>query len=62
MVKLKKLPALIYSFLIYAFLYIPIVVLIAYSFNDSKYRGKWSGFTLRWYTDLFQDPDILRAI
>ncbi len=62
MVKLKKLPALIYSFLIYAFLYIPIVVLIVYSFNDSKYRGKWSGFTLRWYTDLFQDPDILRAI
>lgn len=62
MVRLKKLPALIYSLLIYAFLYIPIVVLIVYSFNDSKYRGKWSGFTLRWYQELFQDPDILRSI
>lgn len=62
MVKLKKLPALIYSLLIYAFLYIPIIVLIVYSFNDSKYRGSWSGFTLKWYHELFRDPDILRAI
>lgn len=62
MVKLKKLPALIYSLLIYAFLYVPIIVLIVYSFNDSKYRGNWSGFTLRWYYELFQDPDILSSI
>ena len=62
MVKLKSALANMYSLLIYAFLYIPIVVLIIFSFNDSKYRGKWSGFTLRWYQDLFSDPDIMRAL
>ena len=39
MVKLKKLLSVLYSVLIYAFLYVPIVVLIVFSFNDSKYRG-----------------------
>ena len=62
MVKLKSALANIYSLLIYAFLYIPIVVLIVFSFNDSKYRGNWSGFTLRWYQDLFSDPDIMSAL
>lgn len=62
MVKVKSAAANIYSFLIYAFLYIPIVVLIVFSFNDSKYRGNWSGFTLRWYQELFADPDIMRAL
>ncbi|MGL5257174.1 MAG: ABC transporter permease [Proteocatella sp.] len=62
MVKLKSILANIYSFLIYAFLYIPIVVLIVFSFNDSKYRGNWSGFTFRWYQELFSDPDIMSAL
>ncbi len=62
MVRLKKLAAVLYSLLIYAFLYIPIVVLIIFSFNDSKYRGNWNGFTLRWYSDLFSDPEILSVI
>lgn len=62
MVKLKSALANIYSFLIYAFLYIPIAVLIIFSFNDSKYRGNWSGFTFRWYQELFADPDIMSAL
>ncbi len=62
MVKFKKSLSLIYSFLIYAFLYVPIVVLIVFSFNDSKYRGNWNGFTFRWYQDLFSDPEILMVI
>ena len=62
MVKFRSALANIYSLLIYAFLYIPIVVLIVFSFNDSKYRGNWSGFTLRWYQDLFSDPDIMSAL
>lgn len=62
MVKSKKVFAIVYSILIYAFLYLPIIVLIVFSFNDSKYRGNWSGFTLRWYYDLISDPDILKTI
>jgi len=62
MVKIKGLVSNIYSFLIYAFLYIPIIVLIVFSFNDSKYRGNWSGFTLNWYKELFRDPDIMKAL
>lgn len=62
MVKLKKLLSVLYSVLIYAFLYVPIVVLIVFSFNDSKYRGNWSGFTFRWYLELFSDSEILLVI
>lgn len=62
MVKFKNSIADFYSFLVYLFLYLPIIVLIIFSFNDSKYRGNWSGFTLRWYEELFKDPDIMRAL
>ena len=41
--------------LILLFLYAPILVLIVYSFNDSKIMGPWAGFTLKWYVMLFQD-------
>ena len=44
------------------FLYIPIVVLIFYSFNAGKSRAKWEGFSLHWYADLFQDAAILKAL
>lgn len=59
---LLGLSANLYSILIYGFLYIPIVVLIVFSFNDSKYRGNWEGFTLRWYQELFADPEIMGAL
>lgn len=52
----------IYSSLIFLFLYAPIIVLIIFSFNDSKSRSTWSGFTLRWYVELFQDTAILKAM
>lgn len=51
-----------YALLIYLFLYLPIFLLILYSFNDSKYRGNWSGFTLRWYQELFRDKTIVTAL
>ncbi|MCY6957472.1 ABC transporter permease [Clostridium brassicae] len=52
----------IYAFLIYLFLYAPIAVLIIFSFNDSKSRAHWSGFTLKWYQALLQDNQILTAL
>ena len=45
-----------------AFLYAPIVVMIALSFNASVSRSQWTGFTLSWYAQLFHDPAILGAL
>lgn len=50
-----------YSFLIYLFLYAPIIILIVYSFNDSKVNAVWMGFTTKWYYQLASDGDILTA-
>ena len=58
MKKLRKA----YVGLIMAFLYAPIVMLILYSFNNSKSRAKWGGFTLKWYRELFADEAIMAAL
>lgn len=52
----------IYNTIIFTFLYAPIVVLIIYSFNDSKNRVQWGGFTLNWYRDLFSNELILESL
>lgn len=39
--------------LVFAFLYLPILILIIYSFNDSRFNSNWTGFTLKWYQKLF---------
>lgn len=52
----------IYTFLIFLFLYAPIIVLIIFSFNNSKSRGVWNGFTLKWYVELFRNDEILKAL
>lgn len=51
-----------YVFLIFLFLYAPIVTLIVLSFNASKTRAKWGGFTTRWYVSLFQNDAIMSAL
>ena len=52
----------LYAGLIYTFMYMPIVILIIYSFNNSRYRGNWEGFTLNWYVELFKDRSIMEAL
>ena len=52
----------IYIALIVLFLYAPIGTLMVLSFNRSKTRAKWGGFTLKWYVALFQNEEILRAL
>ncbi len=52
----------IYTALIFLFLYSPIAVLIVFSFNNSRNRVKWSGFTLKWYADLFENELILESL
>lgn len=48
-------------FLGFAFLYIPIISLVVFSFNDSALASSWSGFSLRWYISLFEDDALLSA-
>ncbi len=45
----------------YAFLYIPLVSVVFYSFNDSKLATVWGGFSTRWYGELFRNEQILDA-
>lgn len=59
---MKRFFSGLYSVLIFVFLYAPIVVLIVYSFNDSKSRAVWGGFTLRWYRSLLDNGEIMRAL
>ena len=45
----------------YAFLYLPIVSVVIYSFNDSRLVTLWGGFSFRWYRSLLESEDILAA-
>ncbi len=51
-----------YLGLILVFLYAPILVLIAFSFNSIRSMSKWGGFSFRWYTELFQNDTIMSAL
>ena len=51
-----------YLVLIFAFLYLPILVMIFQSFNAGESHAKWEGFSFRWYADMFKDPDIVKAL
>ena len=57
----KRLLQRAYIVLIFGFMYLPIAVLIAYSFNENKSRTVFSGFTLDWYRSLFHNEMILSA-
>lgn len=59
---MKKISSKIYIFLVFLFLYAPIFVLIANSFNQSKSRIVWTGFTLDWYKKLFNNEVILKSL
>ena len=59
---MKKFFKNFYLLLIFRCLYAPIVVLMIFSFNDSKSRRLWNGFTTRWYVELFRDADILHSL
>ena len=59
---IKKYLEKIYLALIFILLYAPILTLIVLSFNNSKTRAKWGGFTLKWYSSLFQNEQIMNAL
>lgn len=57
-----RLRSKIYTGLVFAFLFAPIVVMLAYSFNASKSLSVYSGFSLRWYQELLSDRNTLLAV
>jgi len=66
MLKSKSKPSFswqaVFSILMFFYMYLPLLVLTFYSFNDSAYSAGWKGFTLNWYTKLFRDSRILGAL
>lgn len=52
----------VYAVLVYAFIYTPIAVMIAFSFNDQKTNYYWVGFTTRWYEKLFTNSSIVEYL
>jgi spermidine/putrescine transport system permease protein len=60
----EKKPSLwlrLYTLLAYGFIYVPIFILIVFSFNSQKLNLQWQGFTLSWYGTLFHDQQVLLA-
>lgn len=51
-----------FSWLMIIFLYLPIAVLILYSFNESRINAVWSGFTWKWYISLFENRQVMQAL
>lgn len=58
----KRIAENFYLVLILIFLYAPIVTMMVLSFNSSKSRTQWGGFTLRWYTQMFDSATIMDAL
>ncbi|MBP3704220.1 MAG: ABC transporter permease [Clostridia bacterium] len=52
----------IYLAVILTLMYVPIVLVIIYSFNESKISSVWDGFSLKWYQDLFRDESIFESL
>ncbi|MBM6829789.1 ABC transporter permease [Anaerotignum lactatifermentans] len=52
----------IYAFLVYAILYIPIAVMMAFSFNNQRYNYYWNGFTTQWYGKLLNNSALLSSL
>jgi len=61
-VKKNGLVSRLFMLLVFLFLYAPILVLVVFSFNASKSKAVWAGFTLDWYRQLFQNDMILNAL
>ena len=60
--RLRKFFQDFYLVIILIFLYAPIVTMMILSFNDSKSRTLWGGFTTKWYTQMFESPAIMEAL
>ena len=57
-----KTSSKIYSGIVFAILFAPILVLLVFSFNESKSLSVFSGFSLKWYQELLKDRNTLEAV
>lgn len=62
MKKQRKFPSSLWIICALAFLYLPLVIMAIFSFNDSKSLSSWSGFSFRWYQELFANQQMIDAI
>ena len=60
--RLARLSTGLYVFLCFAFFYIPIIVTVVFSFNSSKSLTNFTGFSLRWYSQLIENSEIMSAV
>jgi spermidine/putrescine transport system permease protein len=58
----KKIASKVYVFLIFVFLYAPLLIMAFFSFNQANSTAVFSGFSLRWYKELFRDEETLSAL
>ncbi|MBQ2252751.1 MAG: ABC transporter permease [Clostridia bacterium] len=59
---MKRAPSKIYMVLVFAFLYLPILLMIFFSFSDSRSFSEFSGFSLEKYGELFRNDDLMQAV
>ncbi|KAF0190018.1 MAG: spermidine/putrescine transport system permease [Desulfobulbaceae bacterium] len=57
----KNLLLTVSAGLVYLFLYLPLVIVVVFSFNDSKLNAEWVGFTWKWYGKLLYNQEMLTA-
>ena len=62
MKKISKISSGLYIFLCFAFFYLPILVTVIFSFNSSKSLTHFSGFSMRWYSELINSSEIMSAV
>ena len=55
-------PMRYYAAAIYLFLYFPIAIIVAYSFNEGRYAMDWQGFSLKWYAAAWNNPFVMEAL
>ena len=58
----RRVSLSIYPIIMTALTYLPIIVVVVYSFNASKLTSQWGGFSLKWYDELSRDRDMLEAL
>lgn len=52
----------VHSWIVFTFIYIPIIILVIFSFNQERINAVWTGFTLNWYIRIFSDQDLLNSL
>ena len=59
---MRRTARIVYMAMVYGFLYLPITVLIVYSFNNTRYSSNWQGFTVKWYASLLENRMLIDSL